>query len=682
MSNENKTKAEFVEELKQFTEKLTQLEIKGVERSNNDERIKKSEERLAQPDALYRELADNISDYVIALDFSGNIIFFNKAALEVSGYTAEEARKLNAFDLAPAEYIQEMTQRLTQRRQGEKSHSSFEMEFITKEGARIFVDVSSNVITDHGEPRGLLLFGRNVAVRKKIEDELRESQRRFQNIANNVPGIIYQFVIHKDGSASIPFISESAKNLGINTAEFVNNPAKLFNFINKDERKKVWEGILESMNSLSRRTWESEVNINGDKRWLRFISQPRLLENGDVLWDGLILDMSEIKKTEQEKQDLEERFRQAQKMEAIGTLAGGIAHDINNLLMGIQGYTSLMLLDSDSRHPYYRKLKSIEELVESGANLTKQLLGFARRGRYEVKPTNLNDIIEKTASLFGRTKKEIFINQLFQKDLWTVEVDQGQIEQVLLNLYVNAWQAMPAGGNLYLETKNIRVSEEETNRYSLPEGRYVKICVTDTGIGIDEATRLRIFEPFFTTKEMGRGTGLGLATVYGIIKGHGGVINVYSEKGHGTTFRIYLPVSDKEIVKEKKSQAVIVKGHETILLVDDEDAVITVTQELLKVLGYKVIIAKSGVDAVKIFRKNHKKIDVVILDMIMPEMSGGETFDYLKAIDPEVTVILSSGYSINGQASDIMKRGCKSFIQKPFTIVDISAKIREALEES
>ncbi len=302
--------------------------------------------------------------------------------------------------------------------------------------------------------------------------------------------------------------------------------------------------------------------------------------------------------------------------------------------------------------------------------------------QYEVKPTDLNDIIEKTASLFGRTKKEIFISRLFQKDLWTVEVDQGQIEQVLLNLYVNAWQAMPAGGNLYLETKNVMIRENETNRYSLAEGRYVKICITDTGIGMDEATRLRIFEPFFTTKEMGRGTGLGLATVYGIIKGHGGVINVYSEKGHGTTFRIYLPVSEKEIIKEKEPPAAIVKGHETILLVDDEAAVIKVTRELLKVLGYKVVIAKKGADAVKIFKKNHKRIDVVILDMIMPEMSGGEIFDALKAIDPEVTVILSSGYSINGQASDIMKRGCRSFIQKPFSIRDISAKIREALEES
>ena len=275
-------------------------------------------------------------------------------------------------------------------------------------------------------------------------------------------------------------------------------------------------------------------------------------------------------------------------MEAIGTLAGGIAHDFNNLLMGIQGYASLTLLDLDPSNPNYERLKRIEEQVQSGADLTKQLLGFARGGRYEVKPADMNEIIEKTSSMFGRTKKEISIHRKYGKDLWSVEVDRGQMEQVFLNLYVNAWQAMPGGGEIYLETENVLLDDEQAFPYSVRPGKYVKIAVTDTGTGMDEKTRERIFDPFFTTKEMGRGTGLGLATVYGIIKGHKGMINVYSEPGHGTTFTIYLPASEKKVVKEKTAAGKILMGTETILLVDDEKMVLEVSKELLASMGYQV----------------------------------------------------------------------------------------------
>ena len=247
---------------------------------------------------------------------------------------------------------------------------------------------------------------------------------------------------------------------------------------------------------------------------------------------------------------LEARLRQAHKIEAIGTLAGGIAHDFNNLLMGIQGYASLILFDMNTNHPHYEKLKRIEDHVRSGAELTKQLLGFARGGRYEVAVADLNEIIDKTSTMFGRTKKEITIHRKFEENLWTVEVDRGQIEQVFLNLYVNAWQAMPGGGDIYLETANVTINKGYMKPFYVKPGRYVKVSVTDTGIGMDEKTKERIFEPFFTTKEMGRGTGLGLASVYGIIKGHNGIINVYSEKGHGATFTVYLPASEKEFVKE------------------------------------------------------------------------------------------------------------------------------------
>jgi signal transduction histidine kinase/ActR/RegA family two-component response regulator len=374
-------------------------------------------------------------------------------------------------------------------------------------------------------------------------------------------------------------------------------------------------------------------------------------------------------------------FHQAQKMEAIGTLAGGIAHDFNNLLMAIQGRISIMLMNKDSSHPDFGHLRGVEGHVESAADLTKQLLGFARGGKYEVKPTNLNELIEKQNRMFGRTKKEITIHGTYEENLWSVDVDRGQIEQALLNLYVNAWQAMAGGGNLYLETENATLDENYVKPFSIEPGRYVKISVTDTGVGMDKATQESIFDPFFTTKQMGRGTGLGLASVYGIIKNHGGFINVYSEKGHGTTFNIYLPASEKEVIEEKKSTEDILRGSETVLFVDDEDMIIEIAEELFEQLGYKVLTARSGREAIETYEKNKERIDIVILDMVMPDMSGGETYDRMKDIDPKVKVLLFSGYSIDGQATEILNRGCNRFIQKPFKMKELSQKLREVLDE-
>jgi nitrogen-specific signal transduction histidine kinase len=390
---------------------------------------------------------------------------------------------------------------------------------------------------------------------------------------------------------------------------------------------------------------------------------------------GVLRDVSERKKTEEEKHKLESQLQQAQKMESIGTLAGGIAHDFNNILMGIQGNASLMLLKIESDHPNYEKIKNIEKYVQNGTELTKQLLGFARRGKYLIKATDLNEIIDKSSSLFARTKKEIRVHATLLDDLWTAEVDRGQIEQVLLNLYVNAWQAMSNGGDLYLQTENIILDRSYVKPYKVEPGRYVKI-----GVGIDKETQERIFEPFFTTKEMGRGTGLGLASVYGIIKSHGGYINVYSEQEKGTVFTIYLPASQKEVSVEKETApAAIIKGNGTILLIDDEKMILDVGIELLEELGYTVQSAMSGQEAIDVFVEDRDKIDLVIMDMIMPGMGGGETFDRLKEIDPEVKVLLSSGYSINGQATKILRRGCDGFIQKPFNMNQLAEKVQQIL---
>ncbi len=415
------------------------------------------------------------------------------------------------------------------------------------------------------------------------------------------------------------------------------------------------------------------IDKDGEELWVQ-------LNAVSIAWGGRPATLNVLRDITPHKK-LEVQLQQAQKMEAIGTLASGIAHHFNNVLMGIQGNASLMRLDIDSAYPHTEKLRNIEQYVQQGTELAKQLLGVAREGKYEVKPTDLNDIVNNSSQMFGRTKKEIKIHTRYQEGIWIVEADQGQIQQALLNLYVNAWQAMPGGGELYLDTENVTLDEDYVKPYHIEPGRYVKISVTDTGVGMDKQALERIFDLFFTTQEMGRGTGLGLASVFGIIQNHGGHINVYSEKGHGTTFNIYLPVSETQIVEEKGALDELLTGTETILLVDDEDMIITVASEMLRKLGYEIIVAKSGKEAIELCNAHRDTIDIIILDMIMPDMSGEETYDRIREVMPEVKVLLSSGYSIIGQAKDMLERGCNGFIQKPFNLKRLSQKLREVLNK-
>jgi CheY-like chemotaxis protein len=368
-------------------------------------------------------------------------------------------------------------------------------------------------------------------------------------------------------------------------------------------------------------------------------------------------------------------------MEAVGTLAGGIAHDFNNLLMGIQGYISLMRLQTDPEDPNDEYIQGIETAVMNAANLTNQLLGFARKGKYSLIPTSLNSIVENSSKMFTRTRKEIPTHKKLQANLWSVKVDPGQIEQVLINLYLNAWHAMPDGGDIYIQTENVCLSEEYCKPFEVPQGNYVKVSVTDTGMGIEPDIIERIFEPFFTTKEVGKGTGLGLASAYGIIKNHNGIIRVYSEKNHGTTFNLYLPASNLEEVNDIKISTEMVKGNEAILLVDDEETTIQVEKLMLRKLGYQVTPALGGKKAVELYKEKMVDFDLVALDMIMPEMNGKDTYDALKKINPAVKVLLVSGYSQNKQIDELMDQGCHGFIQKPFDIVQLSQKLREVLEE-
>jgi PAS domain S-box-containing protein len=376
------------------------------------------------------------------------------------------------------------------------------------------MEVSLSFLRDKsGKPIQILAVTRDISDRKRAEKALRDSEKKYRSVIENIQDVFYRsddqgrLLMGSPSGAKMFGYDSIEEMIGLRLDHFLPNPQErqdLLAIVKEKGSAKDFEAVL-------RRKDGSEFTAT-------FTTHFYYDDNGQLLGtEGIIRDITDQKKTEEERQKLENKLIHAQKMESIGTLAGGIAHDFNNLLMGIQGRTSLMLADIDSYHTNYEHLKEIVEYVESASNLTRQLLAFARGGRYEVKHTDLNKLLKKSSEMFGRTKKEVIIHRKSQKGIWAAEVDRSQIEQVFLNLFVNAWQSMPGGGELFIETENVTLDAEEVRPYSVEPGNYVKISVTDTGVGMDKRTQERIFDPFFTTKEMGRGTGLGLASAYGII---------------------------------------------------------------------------------------------------------------------------------------------------------------------
>ena len=661
MKDKQKTKAQLLEEMTELRSRLAGLDKSETERKRNEQALRQSEER-------YRTILDEMEDGYQEVDLAGNFTFFNESFLKMFGFSETEmmgtSYRLYAADAASAQKVYRAYSEMYRTGVPIKK---FEWDIIRKDGARRTIEFFASLLKDpEGRPTGFRGIVRDATERKREEEQSRIA-------ANSSQAGVY---IVQDGCICFanPHI---VRYSGYSESELIG--ARILDFVHPDDREMVREKAGNLLRGETASPFEYRIIDKENRvRWL-METVTSIPYHGRRAVLGNTMDITEEKKFEKVRKKLEAQLQQAKKMESIGTLAGGIAHDFNNLLMGIQGYASLMLMELDAGHPHYEKLRAIEKQVQSGADLTRQLLGFARGGRYEVRPTDMNRLIAATAALFGRTKKEIRIHEKYGEGLWAVDADRGQMDQVLLNLFVNAWQAMPGGGDLFLQTDNVHLDTASVAPYEIQPGPYVKVSVTDTGVGMDEKTRQRIFDPFFTTREMGRGTGLGLASAYGIIKGHGGFINVYSEKGHGTTFSIYLPASTREAVREAPPKSAIRRGHETVLVVDDEPMILDVTREMLEGLGYRALVAQGGADALEVYRADHGRIDLVILDMIMPGMGGGELLDRMKAVNPGVRVILSSGYSINGEAKAILARGARLFLQKPFRLDDLSQKIREAL---
>jgi two-component system, cell cycle sensor histidine kinase and response regulator CckA len=523
-----------------------------------------------------------------------------------------------------------------------------------------------------------------IADKKAVSARLEASERQYEFMVNNSPDLI--FTLDKNGIFT--FVNPQFERvLGFARKDLIGTGFK--DILHKEDLSKV--EILTRFDSDDQRINEGQDMLFRFKKSGRKTSQYDPYESFAFMeLKATPMHLPASGKREEfsgvyavardvtERVALEDQLRQAQKMDAIGTLAGGIAHDFNNILMGIQGYASLVKTGFEQGSDEYKRLANIDAYVFSGAEMAKQLLGFAQKTSQETCLVNLNYLLKMTAKLFGRTKKDIQIDQYLDKQLWGTIVDEGLIKQVLMNLFVNAWQAMPEGGQIIIRSENYVVDEFKVDEFGLEKsGAYVKVTVTDTGVGMNDEIMTRIFDPFFTTKERGQGTGLGLATAYGIIKSHKGIFKVVSKPGKGSSFMFFLPASRTKASPSKvpEERQTIFNGKGTILLVDDEKGVIEVCSEMLEHLGYQVKAAPDGVEALKVLKTNNQMIDLVILDMVMPRMNGEETFEQIKALYPGMRVLVSSGYSRESEIEKMIEKGCNGFIVKPFDMVTLSEKL-------
>ncbi len=528
-----------------------------------------------------------------------------------------------------------------------------------------------------------------IADKKALFAKLEASERQYEYMVNNSPDLIFTL----DQNRCFTFVNHQFEQvLGFSSKDLIET---CFEDI-------IHKGDLSKVDNLTRfEKYEQRIN-DGQGMNFRFKKATSKKSQYDPYESFAFMELKATamhlpasdKKDEfngvyavardvTERVTLEDQLRQAQKMEAIGTLAGSIAHDCNNILMGIQGYAFLVKSGFERDSAEYKRLANIDEYVFSGAEMARQLLGFAQKTCQETSLINLNYLLKMSAKMFGRTKKDIVIEQYLDKELWGTIVDEGQIKQVLMNLFVNAWHAMPDGGKIIIKSENVIVDESKKDEFGLENtGPYAKVMVSDTGTGMDDEIITRIFDPFFTTKPRGQGTGLGLATAYGIIKSHKGIFKVESKLGKGSSFMFFLPVKQTNVdtgkVPEEKKR--IFNGKGTILLIDDEKGVVEVCSEMLGTLGYQVKAVSNRLDALEVLKTNNHKIDLVILDMVMPRMNGEKTFKKIRTLDPDMRVLMSSGYSREAEIEKMMKKGCNEFILKPFDVAALSEKLNTVLK--
>ncbi len=517
----------------------------------------------------------------------------------------------------------------------------------------------------------LLVTIRRAIEKREAEEALRKSEEKYRLLVENQTDL----VVKVDTEGRFQFVSPSyCELLGKKEKELLGK--KFMPLVHEDDR----EATARAMEDLYKPPYTCHVEQRAltkeGWRWLAWADKAVLNEDGNVVAIvGVGRDITERKQ-------LEAQVRQLQKMEAIGQLAAGMGHDFNNLLTPMGGFAELLLLKAPEDSQQHEYLRQIKVAAEHAAALTGQLRLFTRQEKGERRSVQLNSLVEETRDLLERSiPKEITIELHLESELWAVEADLSQLSQVLVNLCVNACDAMPEGGTLTLETRNLTLDEEWAQVIlEARPGRYVCVSVSDTGCGVSPEVQARLFEPFFTTKEVGQGTGLGLSVVYGIVKGHSGFINVYSQEGRGSTFHVYLPAIEAAVEEREVEGLELPAGTETILVVDDEEAVQALGRGVLELCGYTVLIAEDGLQALEVYQAHRREIPLVVLDVIMPQMGGRECLRRLRELNPQVKVLISTGYTARGLAQELVAEGALEVVEKPFRIRDFAVAVRTTID--
>jgi PAS domain S-box-containing protein len=643
---------------------------------------KQAEEELSRSRELYRVVVENSHDMIAVLDPMGRFVFASPSYEQALGYGPEELVDVSPISLVHPSDVQRASDALRQAVTGQGA-AVVELRMRHKRGNWVFVEgTTTSVLDENGQLQSILMSFRDISERRTAEEELREAEARYRLLVEQLPLITYINVPGESGRW-VYLSPQLEEILGYKPVDWTTEYANFVNAIHPDDRERVTAERAAS-GGKGRIGLEYRL-ISKDERtvWVRDEAVVvRDLSGKPLYVQGYLLDISAEREAEAERRRLEAELLHSQKMEAIGRLAGGIAHDFNNLLTAITGYSELIVAELDPASSLARDAEEIKRAAEQAAAMTQQLLAFSRRQVLQPALLSPNEVIEHMKKMLQRLIGEnIELITTLEPEIAVIRSDRSQLEQVIMNLVVNARDAMPNGGSITIETANVNFDSAEETRTGLPAGDYIVATVSDTGSGIDDETMSHIFEPFFTTKEQGEGTGLGLATVHGIVEQSSGAIEVVSEKDKGSVFRVYLPAAYEGAEAEGAPAPLgATRGSETLLLVEDEEMVRQLVARVLRDLGYEVLETSGGDEALALSGSLDQPIDLLVTDVVMPGMSGRELAEILTKTRPTTKVLFMSGYTDEAIVHHGVLDGVAEFIGKPFTPQELAQKIRNVLE--